>query len=271
MSSQQQVKSIHSTHSSSDDRLVVGDVAFPTLCFTNAKGAEIKENGKTKKGAFQNLVKLNAITCHADGLKTGANIPLAEMWGGRLVNNEPIYSCVQNKTGDIISGLSDYSWIGAQKLPCKENDSTLKQIHMGVGASPHASPELTVSDVSFPKLCFCNDKGEEVKDVQGKTKKGAFQNLVELDAIECQADGLKTGANIPLAEMWGGRLLGNKPVYACVHNKTGKIISGLSDYTWVNAQHLPCAANDSTLHQIHLSDGAINQAQCGRARVKDDE
>ena len=243
---------IKKTIASSTPDLEVSAVAFPKMCFSNKVGNEVNDShGKPKKGAFQNLVDVKPITCQEDALKTGANIPLAEMWGGRLVNDEPIYSCVENKTGKIISGLSDYTWINAQNLPCKENDSTLHQIRLGVGASPDTAPELTVSDVSFPKWCFCVVKGDEVNDSQGKRKKGAFQNIVELQAIECQAEGLKSGANIPVAEVWGGRLSNDQPVYACVQNKTGKIISGLSNYTWATAQQLPCAANDSTLHQIH--------------------
>jgi hypothetical protein len=115
-----------------------------------------------------------------------------------------------------------------------------------------ASEELVVGDVVTPKICFSNTVGQEINDSQGKRKKGAFQNIVDVRAIKCQKEGLESGANIPLAEMWGGRLVNDKPIYSCVQNKTGKIISGLSDYKWMNAQHLPCAANDSTLHQIHL-------------------
>ena len=126
--------------------------------------------------------------------------------------------------------------------------------------------QLKADSLTVPPICFLSTKGEEVKDSEGKTKCGAYQNIIDLHPIKCTNQGMDNGTHIPLHEMWGGRLVNGDSIYSCVQND-GKIISGLTNYTWATAKQLPCKENKSTLKQIHLvhhdhddhHDGSVDQ------------
>ena len=118
-----------------------------------------------------------------------------------------------------------------------------------------SSSLIHVAKVTLPDVCFSIDKGSKIIKTDGYQSDGDnddWQFIVEPHTVKCLPKKMMTREHIPVAEAWGGRLIHGDPIYTCVNNKTGLLMSGLSTFTWYDAQKLPCTANQGTLKQIYL-------------------